>query len=114
MQCEAEAIFDSVHDILKRGWERTPTHYSDEEIKNLIVAVKRWHTIECPNNGRNCVPGRCRFADPLDWLEYNGYKNLLELMNDLEIVDGGLRLKERSKIDPLDAPWARRPGHYNP
>jgi len=111
-RCDAETMFQLIHDLLKK--------LSDNELKSkkdksaLVKLLNEYWDIECPEDN-NCMANTCSFAKPIDWVEYHGYTCLRNLIGRYDYEEHGVtKLKNRTTIDPLDAPWARRDGHYNP
>lgn len=81
-----------------------------ERLKELL---ELWDSIECPETG--CIPEKCPYALPIDWVEYRGYVNLHDLIEHLDQTKEINAIPVRKKtVDPLKAKWARRKGHYNP
>ena|SRR5690348_13933537 len=84
------------------------------ELARLRELLKLWNSTECPNDARDCVPGRCPYANPLDWVTYKKHEDLFSLLNNLEVTGMTITIKKRKSLDAMNATWARRPGHYNP
>lgn len=79
----------------------------------LKAALDGYWEIECPENVCMVIP-YCPCAVASDWIEYLGYTSLGDLVDHYEYDEGIQPIKTRSSLDSLDAPWARRPGHYSP
>jgi hypothetical protein len=108
--CETYDFYEEIHALLKDisdGVDPSP----DKE-RGLTVLLDRWDAISCPDTG--CGPGSCPYARPIDWVEYHGYPTLYDLISGLDQSRSIRSIPKASGIDPLDATWAIRPGHYNP
>jgi len=111
-KCDSEGLFQPIYDFMKKLSDGELE--SEKDKKGLIKLLNQYWDIECPENNK-CAPGTCSFAKPIDWIEYHGYTCLRDLIAHYEYeTDGITKLKNHSSINPLDAPWARRNGHYNP
>jgi hypothetical protein len=111
-RCDAERIFQPLHDLLKKLSDSELTAKNDKN--ELVNLLNEYWDIECPEDNA-CTANTCSFAKPIDWVEYHGYTCLADLIYRYNYEDDGvMELKDRKAIDPLDAPWARRNGHYNP
>jgi len=108
--CEAAEFFNEINDLLKRLSDGESL--SRKQAQDLNSLLDRWDEVECPETG--CIPDHCQYAKPLDWVEYHGYDCLYSLIYHLDQTKPITEIPDAGSIDPLDAPWARRPGHYNP
>jgi hypothetical protein len=113
MICEAEALFDEIVKYLQTLSDGIRlSSLEDKKLRSLLDQY--WHGVECPE-GKTCLPNNCLFAKPIPWVEYHGYTSLGDLLYSFE-YEGieVLKLKNRGSINPLDAHWARRDGHFSP
>ena len=113
MYCDAERYYDDMLRYLMKLSDGETLGRADD--KALRCLLDQYWSVKCPEDGTACKPNTCRLARPEDWVEYHGYTCAGELLNCFEYDKVKvLRLKNRDPLDALDAPWARRPSHYNP
>lgn len=103
--CEACENFDEVSGLLRKlSLGGKLSGKESEKIKELI---RHRRSAEC-----SCANGHCPYTKAIDWVEYEGYKHLDELIGFLDIDDKILKIKPRKSFDSFRATWARLPGSY--
>ena len=111
--CEAEKLFPHIRELMKKLSDGKRLGKSDD--RKLRELLDKYWDIDCPFDGRCCLPNKCSYANPETWIEYHGYTSMADLLSYFEYEDvDELDLEDKKSIDTLDACWARRPGHYNP
>lgn len=110
--CEALVLFNRLHRLLKRWSDKNRLTAYDQKV--LRAAILKWQDIECPENGKSCVPSSCLFAYPFEWVTWRGDADLADLIYRLDSENLSGPFPEPSKRDIHDVKGARRHGHYNP
>lgn len=108
--CETHEFFDELATLIQKLSDGISL--SAKESRSLKRLLDRWDETTCPDAG--CVPETCPYAKLIDWVEYEGYDCLFSLIQNLDQTNKITKIPKGESVDPLDAPWARRPGHYNP
>lgn len=113
ISCKAEQLFPRFEKLLKKLSDGVKL--TARENTSLLKLLHKYWGIECPLGGKDCLPNRCSFANPIDWIEYHGYTSMTELLNHFEFEDvSPLMFKDKKSSDALDVHRLRRCGHYNP
>ena len=111
--CQAESLFHEIEKLIKKLSDCK--QLSNTEEKRLRDSLDKYWEIECPENGKFCLPNRCSYKNLEAWTEPYGYENMAELLHYFEYTDGKiLKIKKKKSIDIMDAHWRRRSGHYSP
>lgn len=111
--CDAEKLYPKIEELIKKLCDNE--RLTKREDETLRASLDEYWQIECPFEGKFCLPNQCPFATPQNWIEYEGYTSLADLLWYFEYEEiENLEVKEKRFIDPMDAHWARRCGHYNP
>jgi len=103
-------FFEEIHNLLLLKSDQK--HLSKTQETRLAKLIDWWNNFECPE-GR-CTATECPYAKPIDWVEFHGYTDLHDLISHLDATKAITEIPSRKTIDPLKAPWARRPGHFSP
>jgi hypothetical protein len=130
--CNAYALFPRLYRLVERLHDKSPVEPYDVmalkrklsrsqyaklqltqyDAKLLRRSVKEWHAITCPK--KSCVPRRCPFREPTDWVEFRGFPDLFSVIQSIDPSKPIRFFPSAGGIDALQATWARREGHYNP
>ena len=78
--CEAELLFDPIERLLKKCIHEK--NIDEDEIEELVNLLERYMGIECPD-GMQCVASTCSFGRAVEWVTFHGYRNLGELIDEL-------------------------------
>lgn len=113
ISCEAEKLFPKIEKIIKKLSDGKSL--TEEEDSSFRALLDTYFNIDCPFNGRFCLPRRCSYANPESWINYHGYKSMADLLYYFVYENvKPLTLKNKKSIDIMDAYWAKRSGHYDP
>lgn len=78
--CETHEFFDEISALLKQL--SGGITLSSDQSKKLKKLLDRWDSIICPSEG--CTQAKCRYAKPIDWVEYHGFTCLFNLIEHLD------------------------------
>lgn len=109
-KCHVTGIHQTISDLLRDLTYNGLLPEAQQQV--LIAALNEWSDVECPVE--SCEAAVCPYSKTADWIGYLGYTSLANLLEHYDHTNGIVPIKERCSVDPLDATWARRPGHYNP
>ena len=108
--CKKIDFFVEIYGLLELIRDKKKLSQSqNQDLKELVGSWKKTH---CPKSG--CIPGKCPYGYPYEWVEKLGYKNLHQLIKHLDQTKDIDFIPRKRSIDPLKAKWARRKGHFNP
>jgi hypothetical protein len=113
-RCQTDKFYLRLHELLLQIDDAVPLTDTDQrELANILI---QWGKINCP--GGACAPEHCMFRDEVDWVAVRGFPCLFDLVeavrNEWDEISPIVVLPTGRKADSLNAPWIRRPGHYNP
>lgn len=107
--CGAENIYAEIESLMRELYENR--RLAKGNTARLREALDQYWDTECEFD---CCMPYCKFKRPSDWIEYMGYTSLYDLLDQFEYRPRISPIKQRHSVDPLNATWARRRGHYNP
>lgn len=102
--------YDETSRLLKRMHDGT---LAGDDAKRLHELLGQWEDVDCPNDGADCVHGKCPYADTPDWITAHGYSDLQGMVIELGYMQesGGRkfdRIPQQGSADPAELVKGKR------
>ena len=102
--------YDETSRLLKHMHDGT---LAGDDAKRLHKLLGQWEDVDCPNNGADCVHGKCPYAETPDWITTHGYTDLQAMVLELGYMqeEGGRkfdRIPQKGSADPAELAKGKR------
>ena len=72
--------YDETSRLLKRMHDGV---LAGDDAKRLHKLLGQWEHVDCPNNGADCVRGKCPYAETPEWITAHGFTGLRAMVIDM-------------------------------